>query len=94
MAVGQLGIGEIVFAEQVDVGPGHRGVRLDGEEQNLPLRGVRRSQAHLEIEIVPADDGVFDEPVAGFGDLLILLVGVGELSRGHSQTNVARCAQQ
>ena len=28
------------------------------------------------MEIVPADDGVFDEPVAGFGDLLILLVGV------------------
>ena len=46
------------------MGPGHRGVRFDGEEQFLPRSGVRRSQAHLELEIVPADDGVFDESVA------------------------------
>ncbi len=81
MAVGQLGVGEIVLAEQVDVGPGHRGVRFDGEEQFLPLSGVRRSEAHLEVEIVPADDGVFDEPVARLRDLLVVLVGVGEFPR-------------
>ena len=64
MAVSQLRVGEIVFAEQVDVGPGHGRVSLDGEEQNLSLCSVRRSEAHLEIEIVPADDGVLNEPVA------------------------------
>lgn len=50
MAVSQLRVGEIVFAEQVDVGPGHGRVSLDGEEQNLSLCSVRRSEAHLEIE--------------------------------------------
>ena len=78
MAVSQLRVGEIVLAEQVNVRPGHGGVSFDGEEQVLPLSGVCRSEPHLEIEVVPADDGVFDEPVTGFGDLLILLVGVGE----------------
>src|SRR3546814_10776961 len=61
--------------------PGHRGVRFDGEEQFLPLSGVRRSEAHLEVEIVPADDGVFDEAVARLGDLLVVLVGIGEFPR-------------
>ena len=33
-----------------------------------------------EVEIVPADDAVLDEPVAGFGDLLFFLFGLGELT--------------
>lgn len=81
MNVRQLRVGEIVFAEQIDVTPGHGGVNIDGEEKFLPLSRVRLSQAHLEIEIVPADDGVFDKPVAGFGDLLVVLVDVGKLTR-------------
>jgi hypothetical protein len=47
----------------------------------LPLSGVRRSEAHLEVEIVPADDGVFDEAVGRLGDLLVILVGIGEFPR-------------
>ena len=31
-----------------------------------------------EIEVIPADDGVLDKPVAGLGDLLFLLFGQGE----------------
>lgn len=34
-----------------------------------------------EVEIVPADDAVFDELVAGFGDLLFFLLGLGKLAR-------------
>src|SRR3546814_20223653 len=81
VVVGKLGVGEIVLSEQVDMSPGHRGVRFDGEEQFLPLSGVRRSEAHLEVEIVPADDGVFDEAVARLGDLLVFLVGICEFPR-------------
>src|SRR3546814_13716727 len=56
VVVGKLGVGEIVLSEQVDMSPGHRGVRFDGEEQFLPLSGVRRSEAHLEVEIVPRSE--------------------------------------
>ena len=35
----------------------------------------------LEAEVVPADDAVLDQPVAGFGDLLILLLGLQEFPR-------------
>ncbi len=31
-------------------------------------------------EIVPADDAVPDQPVAGFGDFLLFLLGLGELA--------------
>ena len=32
----------------------------------------------LEVEVVPADDAVLDQPVARLGDLLILLLGLQE----------------
>jgi len=34
-----------------------------------------------QVEIVPADDAVLDQAVAGFGDLLRFFFGLGELSR-------------
>ncbi len=34
-----------------------------------------------QIEVVPANDTVLDQAVAGFGDFLIFLFGLGELSR-------------
>jgi len=34
-----------------------------------------------QVEIVPADDTVLDQAVAGFGDLLRFFFGLGELSR-------------
>mgnify|MGYP003640524703 CR=1 FL=1 len=33
-----------------------------------------------EVEVVPTDDAVFDETVAGLGDLLFLFFGLGELA--------------
>ena len=33
-----------------------------------------------EIEIIPADDAVLDQPVAGLGDFLLFLFGLGELA--------------
>nr|WP_240686423.1 hypothetical protein [Aliiroseovarius marinus] len=33
-----------------------------------------------EVEVVPTDDAVFDEAVAGLGDLLFLFFGLGELA--------------
>ncbi len=34
-----------------------------------------------EVKVVPADDAVLDQPVAGLRDLLLLLFGLGELAR-------------
>ncbi len=33
-----------------------------------------------KVEVVPTDDAVFDEAVAGLGDLLFLFFGLGELA--------------
>jgi hypothetical protein len=35
----------------------------------------------LEVEVVPADDAVLDQPVARLGELLLLLLGLQELPR-------------
>ena len=34
-----------------------------------------------EVEVVPADDAVLDQPVAGLRDLLLLIFGLGVLAR-------------
>src|ERR1700719_1985500 len=38
-------------------------------------------EAILEQQIIPANDGIFDEAVAGLGDLLLLLVPGAEFTR-------------
>ena len=44
--------------------------------------GIRRLlDLSGEIEIIPADDGVPDQPVAGFCDLLLFLFGLGVFAR-------------
>lgn len=43
--------------------------------------GLGCPEAHFEIEVVPADNRVLDQPVAGFGHLLILLQREYEISR-------------
>jgi hypothetical protein len=35
-------------------------------------------QLVLQVQIIPADDDVLDEPPAGFGDLLVLLFALNE----------------
>ena len=34
-----------------------------------------------EVEVVPADDAVFDQSIAGLGDFLLFLFGLGEPTR-------------
>lgn len=34
----------------------------------------------LEVEVVPADDAILDQPIAGLGDLLILFLDLKELA--------------
>lgn len=43
--------------------------------------GIGGAKPGFEIEIVPADDGVLDQAITGFGDLLVLLDGKDELTR-------------
>ena len=39
------------------------------------------SELVLEVEVVPADDAVLDQPVARLGDLLLFLLGLQEFAR-------------
>jgi hypothetical protein len=59
-AVGQLVLREIILPQHVDVGPGLRGVRSDGQRHFGPHGRFGGPQAHLQVEVVPADDGVLD----------------------------------
>ena len=39
---------------------------------------VRRPfQLPFQVKVIPADDAVFDQPVAAFGDFLLFLFGLG-----------------
>lgn len=63
------------------MGPSHRRMGGDGAQEALSSFGtLDPSQLGREIEIVPADDAVFDEAIAGLGDFLLLLFGVNELA--------------
>ena len=41
----------------------------------------RLAEAMLKEQVIPADDGILDETVAGLGDLLLLLVSGAEFTR-------------
>jgi hypothetical protein len=56
-------------------------VRDDLAEQRLPGLGiVGLLDPAGEVEVIPADDAVLDEAVAGLGDLLLFLFGLGKLA--------------
>src|SRR5271166_2192628 len=71
-AVPQLFCREIILAEQVEVPPGNRRAVGHRFEKRLAALGIRDLfQLLRQIEIVPADNAVLDEPLAGFGHLLV-----------------------
>lgn len=75
-------VGEVVLAEHVDVAPADHGVAADGVIEVLLLGRIAEGpEPVLEVQVVPADDGVLDEAVAALGDLLVVLVGLLELAQ-------------
>ena len=65
---------KIILAEQVDVLPGNHRTVYHSIEKHLPARGILDLfQLLRQVEIVPADDAVFDEPLAGFRDLVQMM---------------------
>ncbi len=59
--------------------PSDGGMGLDETHEILPApRVCRPTQLVREIEVVPADDAVLEQAVAGFGDFLFLLFGLSE----------------
>src|ERR1700731_3419672 len=51
-------------------------------EKHLPALGIRHLfQLLRQIEIIPADNAVLDEPLAGFGHLLVFLFRLEEFPR-------------
>ena len=62
----QLLVGEVVFAEHVDVCARHGRVGGDDASQAAHcLRVARLLDLPSEVEVVPADDAVLDQTVAG-----------------------------
>ena len=79
--VSEAFVGEVVLAEPVDVAPDDHGVAADRVNERLLVGRIgERLEPVLEVQVVPANDGVLDEPVATFGDLSALLVGLLELA--------------
>ena len=76
----QLFVREVVLAVQVDVLPGDDRAVADGVDDLRPaLICFSFIELLREVEVVPADDRVFDQPAATFGDLLLLFVSVRDL---------------
>ena len=68
----ELLIRKIILAMEIDVVPGDDGAMAHRAEEFLPtLFAVGFRQLFREIEIIPANDGVFDQAAAPFGDLLL-----------------------
>ena len=60
--------------------PGGGGALLYGLQKFRPLCRIFDLGEFLrQVQIIPADDGVFDEPFARFGHFLILLFGLQKL---------------
>ena len=74
--------------------PGHDGSMRNGVEESLPLLGVGRLHQLLrEIQIVPADESILDEPFTTFRQFLLVLLGLEELTRiadGHGAGEAMR----
>jgi hypothetical protein len=58
-----------------------------GPNLRSALIAGRLAEAMLKEQIIPADDGILDETVAGLGDLLLLIVS-GAVSRGYRAKSV------
>ena len=59
------------------MGPSHGGMCSDGMHQMpSPFGIVDPNQFGREVKVVPADDAVFDEAIAGLGDFLLFLFGM------------------
>ncbi|WP_374847589.1 hypothetical protein, partial [Brucella thiophenivorans] len=54
---------------------------LDGLHHLGVRFGISSPKARFKVEIIPANDGILDQAVARFGDLLIFLQGEDELAR-------------
>jgi hypothetical protein len=78
--------------EQVDVAPRDDGVVGDGSpDLRSDLIGGGLVEAMLKQQVIPANDGILDEAVAGLGDLLLLLISGAELTRISSAISSATC---
>ena len=61
-AIPQLFVRKIILAQQVDVLPGNHRAVGHRIEKHLPARGILDLfQLLRQVEIVPADDAVFDD---------------------------------
>ena len=52
-----------------------------GPDLRSELIGGGLVEAMLEQQVIPVNDGILDEAVAGLGDLLLLLVSGAEFTR-------------
>lgn len=71
-------IGEIVFAQHVDMGPSDRGMGGYCFQQFFSRLDIfRLAQLAGQVEIIPTNNAVFDNTVTSLGDFLIFLCSLG-----------------
>ena len=57
----------------------HRAIAESFQQFGFVVGIVGLRQLLNQVEIIPANNAVFDEPLAAFGDLLFLLLGFDQL---------------
>jgi hypothetical protein len=77
----KLVLREIILSQEIQMPPGGRRSMGHGLQQFLPFgRIIDLGEFLRQIQVIPADDAILDEPFAGFGHLLVFLLRLQEFA--------------
>src|SRR5260221_7882912 len=77
----KLVLREIILSQEIQMPPGGRRAMGRRLQQFLPFGWIIDLGEFLrQVEVIPADDAILDEPFAGFGHLLVFLLPLQECS--------------
>jgi len=96
----KLVLREIILSQEIQMPPGGRRPVGHGLQQFLPFgRIIDLGEFLRQIQVIPADDAILDEPFAGFGHLLIFLLRLQEFTwiadrdRAREGVDMLNCAE-
>src|SRR5260370_14313450 len=77
----KLVLREIILSQEIQMPPGGRRAMGRRLQQFLPFGWIIDLGEFLrQLEVIPADDAILDEPFAGFGHLLVFLLRLQEFA--------------
>jgi hypothetical protein len=77
----KLVLREIILSQEIQMPPGGRRPMGHGLQQFLSFgRIIDLGEFLRQIQVIPADDAILDEPFAGFGHLLVFLLRLQEFA--------------